>query len=158
MVMQVTNLRQFRFSVAAERARLDGTVTKKYKTFVTKVFKDLVINTPQWSGHLAANWNVLLTNETEPGTYPWKIEPYSRPVYQRGDPGAVNFALGRAQPKISKIRWNTKVGFANPVEYADEVQDNPGKLRPVNLVEGKVAMARWIAQKYSRGNVVLGDS
>jgi hypothetical protein len=157
MVMQVRNLRQFLNGVVAERARLEGSVTKKYQQFVTKVFKDLVSHTPQWSGHLAANWHVLTTNETTPGVYPWKVEDYSRPVFQMGDPAAVNFALDNARPKIKSMRWNTKITFANPVPYASEVENDPDRLRPVNLVSGQVVLARYIAQKYSRGNVLLDN-
>lgn len=157
MVMEVRNLRQFLNGVVAERARLEGSVTKKYQQFVTKVFKDLVSHSPQWSGHLAANWNVLLTNETTPSVYPWKVDDYSRPVFQMGDPAAINFALNRAKAKIKSMRWNTKITFANPVPYASEIEDDPSKLRPVNLVSGQVVLARYIAQKYSRGNVLLDN-
>lgn len=155
-MLQVTNLRQFQYSVAAAKARLSGTVTKKYQQFVTKVFTDLVEHTPQWSGHLAANWNVNLTHDAAPAVVPWKTSEYSEPVHQMGDPEAVSFALGRAKGQISKIRWNTKVSFVNPVDYAAEVEANPQLLRPVNLVGGQVVLAQYIASKYSRGNVVIG--
>lgn len=157
MVMEVRNLRQFLNGVVAERARLEGKVTQKYQQYVTKVFKDLVSHSPQWSGHLAANWNVVLTNDSAPGVYPWKVDDYSRPVFQMGDPAAINFALNRAKPKIKSMRWNTKVTFVNPVPYASEIEDDPSKLRPVNLVSGQVVLARYIAQKYSRGNVLLDN-
>lgn len=157
MVMEVRNLRQFLNGVVAERARLEGKVTQKYQQYVTKVFKDLVSHSPQWSGHLAANWNVVLTNDSAPGVYPWKVDDYSRPVFQMGDPAAIGFALGRAEPKIKSMRWNTKVTFVNPVPYASEIEDDPGRLRPVNLVSGQVVLARYIAQKYSRGNVLLDN-
>ena len=158
-MLQVTNLRQFRFSLEAEKARLTKTLTNKYKAYVQLVFKDLVTHSPQWSGHLTANWQLLLTNEVVGGVYPWKTKPFQRPALQRGDPAAVNFAIGNSLHKIEKIRWNTKVTFANPVEYGDELESGLVPVRPVNLVRGRVALAQYIASKYSRtsgGTMVLG--
>lgn len=157
-MLAVNNLRQFMYSVQAEKARAEKRVTKKYQEYVTKVFTDLVSHTPQWSGHLAANWNITLTHDPVPTEVPWKTGPYSQPVHQMGDPEAVNFALNRAKTVVPKIRWNTKVSFVNPVDYGPTVESDPAALRPVNLVGGQVVLAKYIANKYSRGNVVLAST
>ena len=154
MVIKVTNLREFQKGTAAAKARLEGTVTAKYKKFVTRVFTDLVTHSPQWSGELAANWSVITTHQGVPSRQYWKYKP---PVRQMGDKEAVNFALEGSKPVIASLRWNVKVSFVNPTPYSSELEAHPEKLRPVNLVDGQVVLARYIAQKYSRGNVKLNN-
>lgn len=162
-MLKVDGLRRFQMSIQAQKARAEGKVTVKYKEFVSKVFADLVVHTPQWSGHLASNWNVLLTNEPMPAVNTWykKDSTGSGSKFEYrpaaiGDGEAVHAAIDRANAQLEKIRWNTKVTFANPVEYADEVEQNPGALRPANLVMGKDVMVNYITSKYSRGEVLIG--
>lgn len=162
-MLQVEGLRRFQYSIQATKARIEGKVTQRYQEYVAKVFVDLVEHTPQWSGHLASNWHVLLTKDAAPSVDNWykkghtgnsKASTY-KPV-QRGDGEAMHAAIDRAMPKIQAIRWNTKVTFANPVDYAEEIEAESTSVRPVNLVAGRVAMAQYIISKYSRGEVVLG--
>lgn len=157
-MLRVDNLRRFQLSIQAERARLEKNVTQAYRDFVAKAFQDLLMHTPQYSGQLAASWHILLTNDAVPSQPGWYKKGHTGRFYgntfepgEMGDGEAVAEAWDRESPKIDRIRWNTNVSFANSDPNAGAIQANALEppLRPVNLVNGAVAMAAYVRQKYT---------
>ena len=164
-MLQVTGLRQFNATLQAEKARLERRVTKAYRDYVAKVFKDLLMHTPQYSGQLAASWQILITNETAPARPSWYKKGHTGRFYgeryapgQMGDGEAVHAAWENAEAKIPRIFWNTSVTFVNSDPHAAAIQADAliPHVRPVNLVNGVVAMAAFVQQRHSRGRLRLG--
>ena len=164
-MLRVENLRRFQLSLEAERARLEKRVTKSYRDFVGRAFQDLLMHTPQYSGQMTASWHILLTNEGAPAHVGWYKKGQTGRFYggtfepgEMGDGEAVMAAWDREAPKLDKIRWNTNVSFANTDPMASAVQANAltPPVRPVNLVDGAVAMAAYVRHKYT-GNITLAQ-
>ena len=158
-MLRVDNLERFILSLQAEKARLDKRVTKTYQEFVAQAFQDLLLHTPQYSGQMAASWHILLTNENAPSHVGWYKKGQTGRFYgghyepvEMGDGEAISEAWDRAEIKIGKIRWNTKVSFVNTDPLAPAVQANliNPPVRPVNLVDGAVAMAAYVRHRYTQ--------
>lgn len=167
-MLDIRGLSGFTRSVQGVKARAEGQITKKYKAFVTEVFEDLVMRTPQWSGNLAANWQVRLTNEGPASKHSWYKKGhtggFSDDTYNSvklGDGEAPMAAIQAAIPQINKIRWNSRVRIENPVAYADLVSDGLGprgrELRPEHVPPFEMMMY-YIVNKYNRGEIVMGPS
>lgn len=134
------------------------TVTERKRRLVEMVLTDLVQGSPQWSGNLASNWYIEFHGNT--GSYSpignysktdWKTNPH----YERGADPAVSQTLARELPKLSGIRWNSKVQIVNYTPYAREVEQGIGPggwkgIRPENYKYGQIAMAEYVKMKYSR--------
>lgn len=166
--LDIQGLRSWQRSIQAEKARKIGQLTKQYQAFVVKVFEDLVLHTPQWSGNLAANWQVRLTNDGPATHQNWYKKGHTggfqdhtyQPV-QVGDGEAPYTAIERAAAQIEKMHWNTKVRFENPERYAELVSSGVGphgkELRPVHVPPFEMMMY-YVVNKYSRGGVLLWSS
>jgi|GEM_PF-4835312 len=166
--LDIQGLRSWQRSIQAEKARATGQVTKQYQEFIKKVFEDLVLHTPQWSGNLAANWQVRLTADGPATRVNWYKKNHTggfkdktyEPV-QIGDGEAPYAAIERALPQIEKMHWNTKVRFENAVAYAEEVSVGIGpkkkELRPMHVPPFEM-MTYYVINKYSRGGVLLWSS
>jgi hypothetical protein len=166
--LDIQGLRSWQRSIQAEKARKVGQVTKQYQEFIKKVFEDLVLHTPQWSGNLAAGWQVRLTNDGPATRVNWYKKNHTggfkdktyEPV-QIGDGEAPYTAIERALPQIEKVYWNTKVRFENAVAYAEDVSVGVGpkgkELRPMHVPPFEM-MTYYVINKYSRGGVLLWGS
>lgn len=173
-MLDVQGLRSFQRSIQATKARAEGKATLRYRQFVQRVFTDLVMHTPQWSGNLAANWQIRLTNDGPAPLQGWykkghtggfKDRTYEQ--VQLGDGEAPFAAIERAAPQIDRIFWNTRVSFENPVAYAQQVAEGQGPksprtgqelpLRPMH-VPAAAMMTHYIVAKYSRGDTLLWSS
>ena len=114
------------------------------------------MNTPQWSGNTAANWNYsiglpnLQYRQTVGKSLYWQDKGYSlmEPL-KKGDPAAVWQAYSRAEDGPMP-RWQDKVFFANATPLAQELEDMSIPVRLVNLVRGQTVMAKFIADKWSK--------
>lgn len=133
----------------------EGRVAQTKRNLVKAVYTDLVTGSPQWSGNLASNWFIEFHGMV--GSYQ-PIETYSETDWRRDDPyhlgddPAVSNALARELPKISQIRWNTKIQIVNYAPYASQVEAGQGPngrdLRPENYLYGQIAMVSYVMMKY----------
>ena len=167
-MLDVQGLRSFQRSIQAAKARKLGQITKAYQKFVGEVFEDLVMHTPQWSGNLAVNWQIRLTNDGPATVVPWFKKGHTGGFMdntfksvQIGDGEAAMYAMEHAVDQISKMHWNTKVRFENPVDYAMQVNEGEGpagkELRPQHLPPFDMMMY-YVVAKYSRGETLLWSS
>jgi hypothetical protein len=150
-------IRDLGFTAALEAAivGIPEYVSQQFGRWTMRVFYDLVYNTPQWSGDLAANWNysVALPDGTYRPIYRKALSWASSPAgdrmepLQRGDMAAVWAAMGRAEDSPSP-RYDQKVYFTNNTPIAPDVETNSIYIRPINLVNGAVQMASFTAAKW----------
>jgi hypothetical protein len=131
-------------------------VSRKFHRWTLLVMRDLVMNTPQWSGDTAANWNYSVGMPD--GSYTpiiakalaWAPEPgmeRSIEPRQRGDMAAVWAAMARAEDG-PEPRYDQKVYLTNNTPIAPLLEAQQVPVRPVNLVNGAVAMAQYTAVKW----------
>lgn len=155
MISIQSNSQEFSRQLLAAIDRLDEELSFKFQSWTLRVFKDLVIHTPQWSGDTAANWNYSV-NSPDGSYHPiigkalhWGKEGWAnRPEpLQRGDRAAVFAAVGRAQGGPMP-RWTDKVFFTNNTPIADDLETHSVYVRPVNLVGGAVAMVSYTVAKW----------
>lgn len=159
IALELRGLNAFQQGIRDAIANIDQTVSFAYARWTLKVFEDLVMNTPQWSGDTAANWRY--STSSPDGSYQpiigkgvyWDTEnrhaPWDRPdPLQRGDRAAVWAALDRAKDGPAPS-WRDKVFFSNNTPIAPDLESNSVYIRPVNLVGGVVAMVSYTRAKWS---------
>ncbi len=153
----ITEAEKARFLKAlnVEMARIRSEVTDVYKGFVIAVFHKLAMETPQWSGNAAANWNVGKDSIDYSVNYTLKLAaapdrsarmgllhewdtPYG-PAGTKGDTRAVMMAVARARPTMTSITLENKFYLSNSAKnlehesYIQYLEENPnGFLREVN--------------------------
>lgn len=146
---------------------IKGHIGGFHRRLVATMFVDLVHHTPQWSGNLATQWTIEVHGKTSNPAELAAHRVWSRyasskngslmdrvvagmPIYQMGDDPAVTTTLNREAGKLAEIKWNSKVAFVNKAPYAQEIEDNPGYIRPENIPAsyGRVAMVGYLNYKY----------
>ncbi len=160
------------FDTALDRAldALEREVTFAFRGFTVTVFRELVENSPQWSGNLAANWNIGINApspeysemSTKTGSWYGHADQQHRGAFDpfvRGAPFAVGVALGRNLPKTRVIKFNDTVYLSNNTPYlhhvaADESDDGKSPyIRPENKIDGVVALGEYVKAKYETMHV-----
>lgn len=158
MAAFISNLQTLRHSMDLAKDRIEGTVTDRYRKAVRIVLKDLAANTPQWSGDLAASWQVVVGKGAKaayPEYTPLKSD-FSRQLAPKwkGDGTAVDLALQRAEFDIASIRWNSHVSIVNVSKTLTEGEGGPPltderQLRPGNFIKGDFMAVKYVAHKYA---------
>lgn len=136
-----------------------------YRNWAVTIHEDITRLTPQWSGNLAANWVIETNGTSRSAVYtvgPAGDQPYrpggrgeQGPMYSRGMEPAVSISLQRAASFRMPALSDT-VYIHNPVEYAQEVEDDSTDppIRAINRLPrteaGKVAMVHHAAAKFNR--------
>lgn len=149
MIKLGTNSAKFSADLLTAFAKIESHLDSVCRTRAEGVFTDIVQNTPQWSGNLAGNWRLGVG--TPDTSFSVRTEtPFSDSIrgMQRGDDPAVSNALSLAEVSISKITYKSSVFITNQSPIAQAVEDEEIHIRPVNLVDGKVAMVAVTAMKW----------
>lgn len=144
----ITNLSAVKHSINLAKAKLEGTVNSQMRGVATLMLRDLATNTPQWSGDLAASWQVVVGGDTAPlGETGFKQVPYQT-LYPhfKGDKEAVNFAMQDNAGMLAQIRYNKSISIRNTNPTVDVIEE--GKLRPNNFIPGDFMAVKYVAQKY----------
>ena len=147
----VGNLASFQRTIAREKAKVKGTATAVYQKFVKDILTDLAKNTPQWSGDLAASWEVVVSAKGLPSGYtsPFKDFPYAYPApHAKGDMEAVKYAIKNNKQTIDAILWNNIVSVVNMNPTVKAIGDG-SKLRPDNYIPGDIMAVNFVAHKYA---------
>jgi hypothetical protein len=146
------NIASFLKQIDLAFAEMDRGISREFEQFTKKLFKELVRTTPQWTGDLAAAWNYSIAYPDE--TYSPlhnKLEANARwsftNVYQRGMEPAASIPVLKAASVHPT--WRDVVYFHNPAPIADEVENLRVLIRPVNLVDQRVAMIQYYVDRYS---------
>jgi hypothetical protein len=148
--IDTSGIDQFISELDAEQRLLNRYVNQQYLRLVEIVFRDILRTTPQWSGNLAANWFIGVNNQYETEqTIPEKdlmwgnanIQPH-----RMGDLNAIEISEARLEGLV--FSYLDEIYIYNPTEIAPEVEAHTVYIRPVNLLDGRVAMAAYTAAKY----------
>lgn len=145
-------------SLSLEMARLDREISSEFEKWTKTIYSDIVMGTPQYTGNLVAAWtySIQYIDESYSPTAN-KIEHdqiWSKAdVYARGEQPGVGTALFKAAGVHPS--WRDEVWIHNPAPYADLIENQRIILRPVNLVDGRVAMVQYAVDKYNSGGYGL---
>lgn len=176
MYVNVTGIERFKHTVKAAEAKLKGQLNEEYRKLTKRILIDLALNTPQWSGDLAASWRAVISSESGASrasfdtltTYKAKPDPnngnrtYVRPApHFKGDREAADYVLLNNEETLSSLRYNMKVTIINTNPTA-EIIANPWAeeewLRPGNFIPGDVMAVSYVSAKYSRKDMrIVGD-
>jgi hypothetical protein len=141
----IGNLQGFTKTLASARAKIEGKATARYQKFVKQTVRELSRNTPQWSGDLAASWQVIVGKGAIAADPPYtglkgNYTLGDKAPHFIGDRGAVNLAVRLNADAIKSIRWNSVVRIENNSETlltGDNEEDfNLGPITEQNLREG----------------------
>ena len=164
--LEIKGSRELAARLKKDVAKLKGSIQKTHQNLVFRMFRDLVIHTPQWSGTLAAHWSIEFHGHKAPPASKglrwedWKKDYLAKGVepYVMGDDPTVTMTVAREMAKIPEIRYNSIVKFVNRMPYASNVQAGEGpysaklgdylEIRDANKLYGKVAMNAYIDAKY----------
>lgn len=169
----IKNLSAFTGKIERAKKSMEGQVTAKYKRFVSRILEDLALNTPQWSGELAASWQVVVGSKGQASA---RFRGFSKAdtafeagyggaQYVLGDRPAMQIALMNNSDAISSIRWNSKVSIVNtnPTERFQaanfrraENGESPA-MRDENRpkIAGDFMGVQYVKQKWSTKNRAL---
>lgn len=163
MVAFVSNLSAIKHSIDMAKAKIEHTVTAQIQGVVAMMLKDLAMNTPQWSGDLAASWQVVVGKGATPSNNGYTgFKATGRYVYPpphfKGDPDAIGFALMANMADIASIRWNSNISIVNNSQTLTVGKDGPpltsqAQLRDGNFISGDFMAVKYVAQKYRDKNM-----
>lgn len=123
-----------------------------------RAFRYILRGTPQWSGHLAANWYYSIGRGApfyESGIH-FDAGP-TPDALQKGDPQAIAHAEGKSRSVENFTRLGADVVISNLTPYATAVEANQHEkdgrafLRPVNL---PVEMVMAAYDKFGQGREI----
>jgi hypothetical protein len=160
MMFQVTGIDTFRKSLEGQMAAMHGRINAAYREFITNILTELVENTPQWSGDLAASWRVraegLTSRSGGSSTTGFKRDPIERPPpFFKGDEPAIVYALSVNSEVIQSIRYNTRVTIFNDNPTAEIITQSDIVLRPGNFIPGDVMAVAHTIAKYGNATMRL---
>jgi hypothetical protein len=152
-----TDLLKFQVDLAAAVVVLEAQMAQKVDTFARKVYSEIILDSPQWSQNFASNWNYSVGSPDE--TYrqhPNKEDKITgATAFRRGAPPVVGAKLAELA-NYPALQWGQTAYFTNatPDEAGgyllDSMEaDGQNWLRPVNLVEGQVALINYAVANHS---------
>lgn len=156
-----------RSAIAQIKRQMQDEIDKQFSAKVRLMFRDLVKISPQWSGDFAANW-VIAEDPNFSGYTPVVMKGHTRfaEAGQVGDSRGVTPAINRSNFQSKKLSYKKPVYFINnapptfaegadPVMVSGNSTAYPGanfetitKVRPENLVDGKVVFESYLRAKY----------
>lgn len=164
--LEMKGSRELAARLRKDVAKIKGSIQRTHQNLVFRMFRDLVVHTPQWSGKLASHWSIVFHgHKALPPAKgqrwdDWKKDYLTKGVepYIMGDDPTVTMTIAREMAKIPEIRYNSKVSFVNTMTYASNVQAGEGpysvvnrellEIRDANKLFGEVAMVAYIDAKY----------
>lgn len=145
------NLVAWKNKTEAAKRKIRSSATSYVQSQVTKVLKDALRVSPQWSGTFAYNWTVEYTGYSAVYSTRFKVEPYWKlrgSEKQAGHPEAIKANLSDQLEVIERIKWNHKVRLVNHAPVAELIETGQVKLRPENKIPGNVGVIAYLKQKY----------
>jgi hypothetical protein len=125
------------------------------------VLRDLVLNTPQWSGNTAASWTVVTNQSGAASPYSQLYDSDWEDIDPRwiGDKEAWRVAWAANEATVRSIKWNTKISVRNNAPFAEELATDPtieNYLRPGNYIPGDVMAINKVTAKYRVYSNIVG--
>lgn len=160
-MITVFGVNKFIRKTEKQKARLKQRASDYVQKTVKSVLRDLVLNTPQWSGNTAASWTVVTNQAGAASPYSALFQEDWQEVDPRwiGDKRAWNEAWAENKATIESIKWNTKVSIKNRAPFADELATDPAaesQLRPGNFIPGDVMAIKKVTAKYKVYSNIVG--
>jgi len=166
MVPRLTNLNKFVRKTRAQKDRIKQGAANYVRANVRAMLRELVLNTPQWSGDLAASWRIDLNYKpadqfaSKFATDDW--EDLIGQASFKGDQDAWMEALKINQSWLDAIKYNAKVSIVNvkPIALtyatAPESSEEIQRLRPGNYIPGDVMAIAYVSQKFKLNSNITG--
>lgn len=149
----LTGKQTFKAKLKKAVPAIEANINSVHREVVRRIFTDLVLHSPQWSGNLALNWYIGSGGYRPIAEYSsyGSVEPYSM-----GSDPAVSMVLARETRKITALSYKQPVSIFNAAPYAAEVEAGQGPngrpIREINKLEayGGVAMVGYADMKYNQ--------
>lgn len=163
--------------------RVEAMFVQEYRNLIWNTLQELVLTTPQWSGHAAANWNIGFDSpDTKIHSHEFEQEEAAMfPLFiprERGDIDpwlsvSARYGGSSFSPEMMRIKRRTRVYFTNNVlgddpsggsrriRYLAQYQDPSwhSRLRAVNLpYETAQEVIRRMDAQWRRAGAELGAS
>lgn len=154
-MIQLHGVNKYIHKTEAQKARIKQGAANYVRSIATNILRDLVLNTPQWSGNTAANWAIKLNYGEDaqqidrPVDYDWK--DLIGNAHFKGDREALRTALNNNSASIKAIKYNSKIRIVNNGDYADDLllkSEEDLKLRKGNFIPGDVMAIKYVTNKY----------
>ena len=165
MITTTTNIDEFiRDLTAMQRQISPKSLGKVVRGTVINLFKDIVKETPQWSGAATKAWTIVLTGEAGPVISPSGRMASKVPEHSKGDPTAVETCYSRNRWVNGKdVEFLKGCSIVNSQPYIELLEEG-AKLRDLNKPGRMVERAKmkntayvgrvgWVVE--SLGNVKL---
>jgi hypothetical protein len=137
------------------RAKVEANTNRTFRAQVYRMFEDVLLVSPQFSGEYASNWRIVAeSGEAGAAFTPWPGKgsvAVAQQPHQAGDPEAITFA--REQAARVPFNFRQKVFFVNetPLEFTATTVTGAGgtqNLRPENIIPGGVRISSYLKAKY----------
>lgn len=157
----VKGINAYKAKTELQKARIKQRASDYVKQKVVAVLRDLVLNTPQYTGDTAASWTVktssfsVLTGHTPLKEAYWDTAPWYREMPKfKGDKEAYRIALAVNDSIISRLQWNSTISIVNTSPTAGKLASGSipeTKLRPGNYIPGDVLAVKYVIAKHKFG-------
>lgn len=159
MALVIFGLNKYIRKTEKQKERIKVGAAEFTRRKVRAVLRDLVLNTPQWSGNTAASWkielNYLDTDYTQSSLYLGSDDDAWRNIINspkfKGDKEAWTVALAANIKALEAIRYNSQIRIVNVGVYAGELATAPErelKLRSGNYIQGDVMAVKTVTFKH----------
>lgn len=141
--------------LARARAKVISNANRAYRQQVYRMFEDVLMVSPQFSGDFVSNWRIITAKGELGGYSPWSGKgdvATSQSPHRAGDPEAVTFARDRAARL--PFTYKDKVYFVNdtPLVFTGTTVTGPDgithNLRPENIIGAGVMIGSYLKAKY----------
>lgn len=145
------NLVAWKNKTEEAKRQIRSSANSYVRTEVSRVLRDALRVSPQWSGNYAYNWTVEYTGYQAAYDPRFKAEPYwsiRGSEKKAGDTQAIKANLSDQLEVIERLKWNHKVRLVNHAPVAELIETGQVKLRPENKIPGNVGVISYLKQKY----------
>ena len=162
-MLKIVGLNKYLSKSKKQQAQIRNGAANFVRGQTKSVLRDLVLNTPQWTGNTAASWQIE-TPSVGLSYYGTSLERdwqelYKDTAYFKGDTDAWTVALSNAQPALNSIRYNSTISIQKTAPYGDELatlSEEELGLRKGNYIPGDVMAVNLATAKYKLGSNIVG--
>lgn len=160
-MITVFGVNKFIRKTEKQKERIKQKASSYVQGVVRNVLRDLVLNTPQWSGNTAASWTVVTNQSGAASPYSALYESDWEEIDPKwiGDKQAWKEAWAANEATVKSIKWNTLIAIKNNAPHADELATDPAAedyLRPGNYIPGDVMAIKKVTAKYRVFSNIVG--
>jgi hypothetical protein len=156
-MLRLNGLNKYKLKSEAQKAQIRQGAANYVRQSVRTVLRELVLNTPQWSGNTAASWRIDLNSLPADEGYSRLWRDDWMEVLDEGGPAFIGnklawkVALEDNATAFKAIRYNSNIRIVNVAPFADELATGDVKdlkLRKGNYIPGDVMAVKLVAQKH----------